>query len=65
MTQTDEHRDALCDALRRAGVAETQITLALETSAVLLDQLASTPLDDSQTRSVRDIFQRYAPSAGD
>ena len=43
-------------------MAEAQITLALETSAVLLDQLASTPLDDRHKRTVRDIFQRYAPA---
>ena len=62
MADTDQHKRALCDALRQAGVAEAQITLALETSAVLLDQLASTPLDDRHKRTVRDIFRRYAPA---
>ena len=62
MAETVQHKRALCDALRQAGVAEAQITLALETSAVLLDQLASTPLDDRHKRTVRDIFQRYAPA---
>ena len=32
MTDKDEHRRALCDEMRAAGVTEAQITLALETS---------------------------------
>lgn len=62
MTDTDEHNLALCDELRDAGVAEAQITLALETSQMLLDQLASTPLDGRHKRAVRELFQRYAPA---
>ena len=62
MTDKDEHRRALCDEMRAAGVTEAQITLALETSQVLLDQLASTPLDGRQKRSVRELYQHYAPA---
>ena len=62
MAETDQHKRALCDALRQAGVAEAQITLALETSQVLLDQLASTPVDGRQKRSVRELYQHYAPA---
>ena len=51
----------MCEALRAAGVSEAQITLALETSGALLDQLAGYPLDDRPNRSVREIFNRLAP----
>ena len=62
MTDKNEHRRALCDEMRAAGVPEAQITLAFETSEILLDQLASTPLDGRQTRSVRELYQHYAPA---
>lgn len=62
MTQVDEmSKQAMCEALRAAGVSEAQITLALETSGALMDQLAGYPLDDRPNRSVREIFDRLAP----
>ena len=62
MTQADEmSKQAMCEALRAAGVAEAQITLALETSGALLEQLARYQTDDRHNRSVREIFDRLAP----
>jgi len=50
------------DRLDASGISPADITLAHETSAVLLDLLASYPLDDRLKKSVRDLFEEAAQS---
>ena len=60
-TEKKSDKQAICAALSDAGVSDAQITLALETSGTLLDQLASTPLSGRQTKTVLELFDRLAP----
>jgi len=63
MAQTDvRRRQAICDELRQAGISDSQVNLALETSSTLFEQLASYPLDEQHKRTVRDIFVQHAPT---
>ena len=50
------------DRLDASGISPADITLAHETSAVLLDLLASYPLDDRLKKSVMDLFEEAAQS---
>jgi len=60
---TDKKNDAqVKDWLGASGISQADITLAHETSAVLLDLLASYPLDDRLKKSVRDLFEEAAES---
>ena len=60
---TDKKNDAqVKDWLAASGISQADITLAHETSAVLLDLLASYPLDDRLKKSVRDLFEEAAES---
>ena len=65
MTAKDNgRRQTICDELRQAGISDAQVSLALETSGTLLEQLANYPLDEQHKRTVRDIFVQYG-QAGD
>jgi len=60
---TDKNNDVqVKDRLDASGISPADITLAHETSAVLLDLLASYPLDDRLKKSVRDLFEEAAQS---
>ena len=60
---TDKNNDVqVKDRLAASGISPADITLAHETSAVLLDLLASYPLDDRLKKSVRDLFEEAAQS---
>ena len=60
---TDKKNDAqVKEWLAASGISQADITLAHETSAVLLDLLASYPLDDRLKKSVRDLFEEAAES---
>ena len=60
---TDKNNDAqVKDRLAASGISPADIVLAHETSAVLLDLLASYPLDDRLKKSVRDLFEKAAES---
>ena len=60
---TDKNNDAqVKDRLAASGISPADIALAHETSAVLLDLLASYPLDDRLKKSVRDLFEEAAES---
>ena len=60
--QIQDTKQAVCAALYEAGVSDAQIKLALETSGALLDQLASTPVEVQQSRSVAELFARLVPA---
>jgi len=60
---TDKNNDVqVKDRLDASGISPADITLAHETSAVLLDLLASYPLDDRLKKSVMDLFEEAAQS---
>jgi len=60
---TDKNNDVqVKDRLDASGISPADITLAHESSAVLLDLLASYPLDDRLKKSVRDLFEEAAQS---
>jgi len=60
---TDKNNDIqVKDRLDASGISPADITLAHETSAVLLDLLASYPLDDRLKKSARDLFEEAAQS---
>lgn len=60
---TDKNNDAqVKDRLAASGISPADIALAHETSVVLLDLLASYPLDDRLKKSVRDLFEEAAES---
>ncbi|MBL6605515.1 MAG: hypothetical protein ISQ23_03780 [Alphaproteobacteria bacterium] len=50
------------EKLAAAGIKQADIDLAAETSATLLDLLASYPLDERLKKSVKDIFEDAATS---
>jgi hypothetical protein len=50
------------DRLAAAGITQAEIDLAAETSATLLELLASYPLDERLKKSVKDLFEDAAAS---
>ena len=50
------------DRLAAAGITQAEIDLAAETSATLLELLASYPLDERLKKSVKDLFEDAASS---
>ena len=50
------------DRLAAAGITQAEIDLAAETSATLMELLASYPLDERLKKSVKDLFEDAATS---
>ncbi len=50
------------DRLAAAGITQAEVDLAADTSATLLELLASYPLDERLKKSVKDLFEDAAAS---
>ena len=50
------------DRLAAAGITQAEVDLVADTSATLLELLASYPLDERLKKSVKDLFEDAAAS---